>query len=236
MQLASITIPGRYNGPPDSGNGGYSCGRLAACIDGPARVRLFTPPPLDRELTIKQEEPGRVELYDGEILVGRAVSCPLELDTPAAPSLEEAQAATTRFPCYHEHIFDTCFVCGPGRPAHDGLELFPGPVKDWGLLACPWVPAADLADAEGQVRTEIIWSALDCPGYFAAAGERRLHAVLGELDGEILRTARVAEPLVVFSWPLGEEGRKLYSGTAIATADGTLLAKARSTWITLKAS
>ena len=38
-----VTIPARYNGPPDSGNGGYSCGVLAAFIDGPARVRLHSP-------------------------------------------------------------------------------------------------------------------------------------------------------------------------------------------------
>ena len=47
----SVIIPSRFNGPPDSGNGGYSCGVLAAFIDGPARVRLHVPPPLDKSAT-----------------------------------------------------------------------------------------------------------------------------------------------------------------------------------------
>ena len=33
------------------------------------------------------------------------------------------------------------------------------------------------------------------------------------------------------SWPLGEDGRKLYAGTALFAADGALLALARQTWI-----
>jgi hypothetical protein len=32
-------------------------------------------------------------------------------------------------------------------------------------------------------------------------------------------------------WPLGEDGRKRYAGTALSTGDGELLAKARATWI-----
>ena len=45
--MAVVSIPSRFNGPPLSGNGGYSCGVLAAFIDGPAQVRLHVPPPLD---------------------------------------------------------------------------------------------------------------------------------------------------------------------------------------------
>ena len=36
---------------------------------------------------------------------------------------------------------------------------------------------------------------------------------------------------MVVGWPLGEDGRKLYAGTALFTADGELLARARATWI-----
>ncbi len=28
--LAAVIIPARFNGPRDSGNGGYTCGRVAA--------------------------------------------------------------------------------------------------------------------------------------------------------------------------------------------------------------
>ena len=51
---SSIIIDRRYCGPPNSGNGGYVCGRLARHIsvgtpDG-VEVTLRAPPPLDKRL------------------------------------------------------------------------------------------------------------------------------------------------------------------------------------------
>ncbi len=229
----SISIPARYNGPPVSGNGGYSCGVLAALIEGPARVRLHVPPPLDTPLTVHSEG-GVVRMFDGDTLVGSGAPVEYALDIPAAPSLTEAEDAMSRYIARENHFFDTCFVCGPSRPAHDGLELYPGPVHDWSLLACVWRPQADLLDEGGQVRSEVMWAALDCPGYFAAMGDTLRPAVLGQLEAQLNGPAAGGNPLIVYCWPLGSEGRKYFGGTAIATADGTLLASSRSTWILLK--
>ena len=33
------------------------------------------------------------------------------------------------------------------------------------------------------------------------------------------------------AWPLGDEGRKLYAGTALFGEDGRVLGSARATWI-----
>jgi hypothetical protein len=228
------TIPARFNGPPASGNGGYSCGLLAAHIAGPARVRLHEPPPLQTKLRITRTDSGGVEMYDGDTLVGSAAPAPLELAIPAPPSQSSAQAAMQHFPCYRGHAFPTCFVCGPERPHRDGLALFPGPVADSALWACVWRPAADLLDESGLIRPEILWSALDCPGYFAALGSTLRPALLGELAGE-LRTGVAGDlPLVVYAWPLGEDGRKHFAGAAIATATGDVVACSRSTWIALR--
>jgi hypothetical protein len=229
--MASITIPGRFNGPPTTANGGYSCGLLAAFIEGAARVRLHVPPPLDREMRVVESEGGLVEMYDGDTLVGSAVPAKETVIPPPAPSLEQAADATRRFIARHGHPLGTCFVCGPDRPARDGLELFTGPVEDWSLLACPWEPADDLLDTTGQVRPELVWAALDCPGYFAAIGSELRLALLGELYAELRSPVPGGEPLVAFSWPIGEDGRKLYAGAAVATAAGEVLACSRSTWI-----
>ena len=131
-------------------------------------------------------------------------------------------------------MFPTCFVCGPGRPGHDGLELFAGPVEDGSVLASPWEPGEGLLDNHGVVRAEIVWSALDCPGYFACMGENIRPAVLGELQARLLSAVAGRQTLVVYAWPLGEDGRKLYAGSAVATVSGDVLAYARSTWILLK--
>jgi hypothetical protein len=230
-QIGEIIIDGRYNGPPDSGNGGYSCGMLAAFVDGPARVRLHLPPPLDRPLRVQALAPGSVGMYDGDSLVGSASPTTLELTPPPPPSLAQAKAATGGFPCYTGHRFPTCFVCGPERPGRDGLAIFPGPVGDGDLVACPWRPATGLLDGAGQVRPEFVWAVLDCPGYYAAMGDNIRHAVLGELDGDLRAPVAGGEPLVVYAWPVAEEGRKLRAGSAIATGDGKLLAVASSIWI-----
>jgi hypothetical protein len=228
------TIPARFNGPPASGNGGYSCGLLAAHIAGPARVRLHVPPPLQTKLRITHTDSGGVEMHDGDTLVGSAGPAPLELAIPAPPSQASAQAAMERFPCYRDHIFPTCFVCGPERPHRDGLALFPGPVADGTLWACVWRPATDLLDESGLIRPEILWSALDCPGYFAALGSTLRPAVLGELAGELRAAVGGDQPLVVYAWPLGEDGRKYFAGAAIATVGGEVVACSRSTWIALR--
>jgi hypothetical protein len=229
--MTTVTIPGRFNGPPTTGNGGYSCGVLAAFMDGPARVRLHVPPPLDRELQVVMADGGRVEMYDGATLIGSAVPAKETIEPPAVPSLEQAADAATRFIARHGHPLGTCFVCGPDRPGHDGLELFTGPVENWSLLASPWVPAADLLDKSGHVKPEFVWAALDCPGYFAAIGSELRLALLGELYAELREMVPGSGPLVVYSWPLGEDGRKLYAGAAVATAGGQVLACSRSTWI-----
>lgn len=231
---ATITLPGRFNGPPDSGNGGYSCGMLARFIDGPARVRLHVPPPLDALMAVRAIEQGGFGMFAGDTLVGSAFPDRFELDVPPAPSLDQAADARTRYRCYEHHVFPTCFVCGPGRPAQDGLDVFAGEVKGQSVLACPWTPAPDLLDEGGKIRTEIVWAALDCPGYFACMGDDIRPAVLGELRLDLSLPVQGGQALVVYSWPLGEDGRKLYAGAALADASGRVLARARSTWILLR--
>lgn len=232
--MSQISIPARFNGPPDSGNGGYSCGVVAAFIDGGARVRLHSPPPLDVSLTVVRAADGAVEILHDAALVASGWPAQLELAIPPAPSLEQARSASERFACYQEHVYASCFVCGTRRPHGDGLELFPGPVDDWSLLACTWLPGPDLADAEGNVHPEIVWAALDCPGCYGAMGETMVPVLLGELVADLRKPVPAAEELVVYAWPLGMEGRKYYGGVAIANATGEVLACSHSTWIVLR--
>jgi hypothetical protein len=172
-------------------------------------------------------------MWAADVLVATAWPAPLDLEVPAPPTLAQAEDAATRYRFYEGHLFPTCFVCGPKRPAHDGLEIFAGPVNDWSLLAAPWRPAPDLLDADGTVRPEFVWAALDCPGCFAAIGEHERTAVLGELHAERLAPVPGDQMLVACAWPLGQDGRKLFAGTALANGDGVVLARARAIWIAL---
>lgn len=234
--MRDIVISRRFRGPPDSGNGGYVCGLLANDIPGAARVRLQAPPPLNTPLHVTRDDEGGLMLRDGDTRIATASPADLDIRVPSAPSLAQARQASTGYIGYQDHDYPTCFVCGPERSADDGLCLFPGPVRDWSLLACAWDPAPDLLDSKNHVHPEIVWAALDCPSYFGAAGAEFRRVLLGELTAEILRPVPGGEALVVFSWPMGVQGRKWFGGSAIATSAGVVLARASAIWIELKSA
>ena len=229
-----VSFPGRFNGPPRSGNGGYVSGRLARFLSGPASVRLRVPPPLDREL--KVEVAGdEARLLDGDTLVAQARRTEVDLVAPPAPTLVEAEAAAKCYAGFVRHLLPGCFVCGTQRHAGDGLRIFAGPTKVEGVLAASWVPDASLDDGSGHVAPEFLWAALDCPGGFAVMDNPAQPIILGELSARISGELAIGEPCVVAAWPLGAEGRKLFAGTALYSATGVPIAIARATWITIAA-
>ncbi len=217
-----MIVPGRYNGPPESGNGGYTCGLVAGILGGVAEVTLRLPPPLDRELEVVRND-GRIEVRDGEALVAEAERVELEVAVPAPVGVEEAAHASTRYAGFEHHAYNSCFVCGPQRD--DGLRVYAGPVDGRpDLVASPWTPQED-------VRPELVWAALDCPSGWAVDDFQREGVLLGRMAAEIDRLPEPEEPHVVIGWRIGEDGRKRFAGSALLTAAGEVLARARSTWI-----
>lgn len=228
-----ITIDERFCGPPDSGNGGYTCGLVGGFLEGTAEVKLILPPPLNRTLEIEKNGE-RVILSDQGITIAEGGPAKLDIDLPAPVSFQEAQISATSEEKLKDHFFPTCFVCGQKRGVADGLRIFPGPVQGRGYLAAPWIPDASLSDETGKVRKEIIWAALDCPGGWAVIADRLRLVVLGKLAVEIVERMSPGEKCVVISWKIAEEGRKITVGSALFSDTGTLYAKAKGTWIELK--
>jgi hypothetical protein len=225
-----ILIGRRYCGPPDSGNGGYVSGRLAAFIGGAARVRLQAPTPLETGLEVRRAGDG-VELVAGTAVIAWARPAKLELDVPRAPGFDEAQTAARGYRGFADHPFPRCFVCGPARGTGDGLRIFPGLLPGrGGLVACPWIPDASLADDAGKVRPEFLWSALDCPGAFSYEREAGSASLLGELTAELRGTVAAGERCIAIGWELAREGRKHHTGTALFSESGELRGLARATW------
>jgi len=231
-----IVIENRYCGPPDSGNGGYTCGMLANFIQGVAEVTLRRPPPLNTELSVKVQEDNSAVLYDGGGDIAEAISTKLDLDVPIPPTFSEAQNSATRIEELEDHYFPICFTCGPQRKENDGLRIFPGPVKGKNYLAAPWIPDSNLCDETGKVKNEVIWAALDCPGAWAIIHEQMRVMVLGRLAAQIDERMKPEEKCIVIAWNLWSEGRKLYAGSAVFSENGHLYAKAKATWIELKSS
>jgi len=230
--LTTLTIDSRFKGPPDSGNGGYVCGLIAATLQVDLKVRLLLPPPLDTPLELATAGDGAWELGSAAGVVARATAGRLVLDVPSAPRYVQAVWASQHYPGFRQHAFPECFVCGPHRRRGDGLRIFPG-MLDSGIVAAPWLPPDSLDAGDGKVAVEHHWAALDCPGYFAVSGGRRV-MLLGELQAHLDRRVHVGEPCTVIGWKIGAEGRKHAAGTAIFDEDGELCARAQATWIEVR--
>jgi hypothetical protein len=199
-------------------------------------VRLKAPPPLETDLRL-ESGPDGARLFKDNAVVAEARRAELDLSPPVAPAYELASRASESFVGFKQHQFPTCFVCGPQRSGRDGLRIFPGPVPDSSTIAAPWVPDPTLAGPSGLVEHEYLWSALDCPSGFALVPlPAGLGIVLGELCAMMVRDVSPGDALVVVGWPIGVDGKKRFSGSAIFTAEGALVAKARATWIEIPLS
>lgn len=218
-----ITFLHHFRGPLTSANGGYACGRLATFVDAEeVEVTLRLPPPLDRHLEVRRDGDA-VVLLDGEAVVAEARPASVDADPPAPVSLADAEAAVARHVRVGSEVFRECYVCGI-READDGLGIYAGPVTGREPIhAAPWTVR--------ESTPEIVWAAIDCPGAYAVGAEGRGETVLGRMAARVLRVPDVGARCVVVSWPLGEDGRKLFAGTALFAEDGELLAIARQTWI-----
>lgn len=234
-----IIVGRRFCGPPGSGNGGYVCGLLSRHILPDAEVKLLRPIPLETPLSIEiRDESHAMLISDGHPIAeahpaDHLMESILEKQ-PVPPSYEEAEKASKNYIGFHGHPFPTCFVCGPQRAQKDGLRIFAGRLDGKNIVAAPWNPDKTLADAEGIIRPEFIWAALDCPGAFAVSSEKLPRIVLGVLAVKILNKIFAGEEMVVVGWEIGDEGRKAHAATAVFSASGQLLAAGRATWVRLE--
>jgi len=226
-----LVIARRFRGPPTSGNGGYTCGMLAAAASKPVEVRLVKPPPLDRRLEIVDDPAtGGLMLMEGVDAIATATPKEFELEVPKPPTYGQALAAVSEYEGFQEHAYSDCFVCGPVRQRGDGMRVFAAPIAGRDLVAAAWIPDRSLVGADGKVLPEFMWAALDCPGFFATGAAIR-GPLLGTYAARIDRCVHLDQPCVIIGWPLKHEGRKHVVGTAIFDNFGELCGRALATWV-----
>ncbi len=240
-----FVVPARFNGPPRSGNGGWTCGALAARVprvdSQVVQVRLSAPPPLDVPLMVAETGKG-TQVWDGDqqVALASSVVSPFIDAAPAPVGWDDALAAEAGYRGAAGHPFPTCFSCGTGRPAADGLGLRPGPLPGRpDLTACTWTPDPSVAaaDDEGRVRAEVTWAALDCPGGWSLDLAGR-PMVLGTMTARLDALPAVGEPHVVMGRVLLHDGRKAWTetslyalGAARDAAGARLVGRASAVWI-----
>jgi hypothetical protein len=237
----TVIIDRRFNGPRLSGNGGYVGGLLAARYtrafggDGTVEITLRAPIPIDRPLQVVREGEGLM-LRDGDALVCEARSGSVaHLEPPPAPTdWQDVMHRGEIGGSPEDSDFTWCIVCGRKRVVGDGLRVFGTSGPPGYSLSC-YLPHPNHADGHGRIKPEFVWGTLDCPGPFAVQQIDHMRpAVPGRMTARVIEPPKVGERCAVVGWKIGEDGRKLYSGTALYTEAGRLCAIGACTWILLK--
>jgi hypothetical protein len=208
-------------------------------LQAPAEVTLRRPVPLDRPLGMRRDRDGAVLVEAAGVLVAEArpVGSGVELAVPGPVEAAEARAVAGSSRYYDDPYFPECFVCGPLRAPGDGLRIFPGPLAGRGMWAAPWIPDPSVAGPDGRVRPEVVWASLDCPSGIAAGEAAGLGAdspiLLGRMTATLAATPRPGDACQVVAWLVARDGRKLLGASALLGPGGTVLAAARTVWITV---
>lgn len=249
-----LTIPKRFRGPPESGNGGYVAGvfaeQLHLSADQGIEITLRAPIPLDKTLTVHrhQEEdlvPVTIEFApDGEgtsmtsrTLIAEVRPQAFNLDIPVPPTFQQALAVRhlaiplqirqdSPMPgSLGQH--PVCFCCGAQHPT--GLQVYAAPVGE--QVAAAWQTRVEWGNLAGELPARFLWTALDCPGQLAYFHQGQQTGLLGRMTARIHHPVKAGEPLVVTAWPINVDGKKHFAGSAIFNQTGELVAEAIAVWI-----
>lgn len=232
--MPTVVIPSNCAGPPSIGHGGYVSGLLARHVDGPVQVTLRKPAPLDVELDITETEPGLWSLRNGDDVIASATSTSFELEVPRAPGVEQALLAHAGSPSHRggHGVHPTCLGCGLRREDDHGLAITVGPTEVDGTaqVAAVWRPNARHVTSDGVVDPLWVLAALDCPGAMAFIVEDIRAGLLGRISFDQHAPVAPDVDYVVSGWQVGQEGRKMFAGTALTSPEGEVLARAAATW------
>ena len=168
--MLTMTIPRRFRGPPNSGNGGYVCGMLARNIAGAAEVTLRAPPPLETALdasSVTVDAAGAALSRRARDLARSSRLGAPRSKKPLKPAAHAGKAADQLLPMCPSAVLNALGGSPVRRPLspHDTTRYVPC------LGARPRPCWSRRPGCFGVVR-----SALDCPTVSSATtADRRLH-------------------------------------------------------------
>ena len=234
--LREVVIGRRFNGPPDSANGGYACGVLARFL--PSRRRSHC-------ACRRRSAAARRTLRRG----GRGAACStatpsspkagrrtaIEVEPPARPSFDEAVAAGCSPPVARRSPSALGLLRLQPRSAATGVSRVawsrsPAPTA---VTQRSFVPDAERRRGRPGLAGGRLGRAR-LPQLPAGPMERGPVALLGRMAASREREIRAGERLVAVGWSLGGGRAQAHSASALLDANGDVVARARATWIELR--
>ena len=233
----TINIKSWFQGPTDSGQGGWTAHRFVRAISEPVTVAVKRPIPLEVDLTIAAAEHG------WHLIDPREPDQPFMVATTWTPdyaktdpvSLADAADARTRFPLHDDHPVPVCFSCGANA---DSMQVHSGPLPD-GRWATDWTVPEWAVDARRQRgRRRAMGRNRLCPRLVRRQRRRgRRHAVTVQLAVEVITPIEAQTSYSLVTWngtyPETWDGRKRGAGGAVFASDGTCVARSSSFWIAI---
>jgi hypothetical protein len=244
-----IHIDAMHNGPPNSGHGGVSAGRMAQALGlDRAAVRFEAPIPLARPLNFgpietvdaapassgQSDGAGVAGVFDGSTRVA-TVSAVAPIETGSFRRLDPmavAVAESAWFDNRAAHPVPGCFSCGPAR-ADDGLGLRPGPVPGSADYAAFWTPTG-----AGHVPTWLVWAAMDCPTGLPTVDDLDPDQVpvTGWLAVDIRQPVIAGHQYQIISRVVSRSGRKFTTEAGLVNRFDETVAVASAVWLAVPRS
>ncbi|MFC9559605.1 hypothetical protein [Agromyces sp. NPDC056965] len=229
--MTRIRIAPHLNGLVDAAQGGIASGLFARIVGGTARVRLMKPVPLDVDLDVRKGRGGAAAIeHDGSVIATVEPTAPFRHNAPLTPTYVDALEAAQRHPLHGvRHPFADCIVCSPTRPGGLGVvfgtsRLLPD------VLIAP-LSASTPFVADGALRPEMLWGALDCVSFPADLLPSRTVAVTGQLTAHIERAVAADERLVAVGWQTSTGTRSHRTASVVLDEAGRVVASGDMTWV-----
>lgn len=245
---APIRIGGRFQGPPGSGQGGWTAQRFVSALgeqtDAELTVAIRAAIPLETDLSIvavgTDDEPcWTLVAPDDTVVMVASPWSPRFADTEPV-SIGEAAAARRRFgSLVDDHPVPSCFSCGPS-PGSMGVHAAPLTVGDRrdDRFATDWTVPDWAVDRDGTVDPGVLWAAIDCcVAWWVGWSRHPRTALTVQYAVDELRPLRPGATYALVGWSGDHDpewdGRKRHGASAAFDSDGRCVARSVSFWVSI---
>ena len=229
----TVRIGHWYQGPTDSGQGGWAAHRFVQALGRPASVAIKAPVPLETDLIVDHGT-GRLTAEDGTtIMIASDVTEPFA--STEAISIEDAAAARRRFgDLATDHPVPFCFSCGV---QHDSMKVHAAPLGD-GRFASDWTVPDWAVGAGGSVDEGALWAAIDCcAAWWVGHSRDRRVAFTVQFATEVLHPLTPGATYALVAWSGDHDpewdGRKRHAASAAFDRNGRCVARSTSFWVSV---